>query len=153
MGRFDALTTLDKKPTPPAPLPDKTLPVQLTPPPPGDTVSKPTNKQTGLPANQQARKHANTQTGKQVSQQTSLPANLQTSKDVNGQTGKPTSRQTNKLVSLQTGKQVFIEKYSSYLTHEYKRELKRIAWESDRKEYEVLIEAIEHYLTRQKQPK
>src|SRR6266704_227447 len=129
MGRFDALTTLDKKPTPPAPLPDKTLPVQLTPPPPGDTVSKPTNKQTGLPANQQARKHANTQTGKQVSQQTSLPA------------------------SLQTGKQVFIEKYSSYLTHEYKRELKRIAWESDRKEYEVLIEAIEHYLTRQKQPK
>ena len=61
--------------------------------------------------------------------------------------------QTSKQVNLQTGKQVFIEKYSSYLTHEYKRELKRIAFESDRNEYEVLMEAVEQYLTRQKQPR
>ena len=61
--------------------------------------------------------------------------------------------QAGKQVNLQTGKQVFIEKYSSYLTHEYKRELKRIAFESDRNEYEVLLEAVEQYIARQKQPK
>src|SRR6266700_2408462 len=69
------------------------------------------------------------------------------------ETDKPASRQTGKQVNLQTGKQVFIEKYSSYLTHEYKRELKRIAFESDRNAYEVLLEAVEHYLARQKHPK
>src|SRR5713101_5550858 len=112
MGRFDALTELDKKPAQPAPLPEKTVTVQLTPPPPGDTVSKPAKMQTRLPANLQARKDANQHTGK--------------------------------LVSLQSGKQVFIEKYSSYLPHEYKKELKRIAWESDRNEYDVLIEVVGH---------
>ena len=78
---------------------------------------------------------------------------MQTSKDTSRQTRKPANMQTSKQVNLQTGKQVFIEKYSSYLTHEYKRELKRIAFESDRKEYEVLLEAVELYLTRQRQPK
>jgi predicted transcriptional regulator len=58
--------------------------------------------------------------------------------------------QTGKQVNLQTGKQVFIEKYSSYLPHDYKRELKRLAFETDRNEYEVLIEAVELYLARQK---
>jgi hypothetical protein len=111
---------------------------------------QPTNQQTGLHANLQARKPASTQTDKQVSLQTSLHANLQTSKDVSKQAGKPTNKQTGKLVSLQSGKQVFIEKYSSYLPHEHKKELKRIALESDRKEYEVLLEAVEHYLARQK---
>src|SRR6266496_632704 len=105
MGRFDALTTLDTKPTETAPLPEKAVVSQ--------TTKKPANIQTGL--------HANKQTSKQV--------------------------------SLQTGKQVFIEKYSSYLQHEYKKELKRIALESDRKEYEVLIEAVEHYLEHRKQSK
>jgi len=32
--------------------------------------------------------------------------------------GLPASIQTSKQVNLQTGKQVFIEKYSSYLTHD-----------------------------------
>ena len=97
MGRFDALTQLDKKPVQPTPQPEKFPVVQTT----------------------------------------SKPASMQTSKQVN----------------LQTGKQVFIEKYSSYLTHEYKKELKRIAWESDRNEYEVLIEAVEEYLAQHKHPK
>jgi trehalose/maltose hydrolase-like predicted phosphorylase len=92
-------------------------------------------------------------TSKQVNLQTRLHANQQTNKDAKMQTGKPASMQTSKQVNLQTGKQVFIEKYSSYLTHEYKRELKRIAFESDRNEYEVLMEAVEQYLARQKQPK
>ena len=61
--------------------------------------------------------------------------------------------QVGKQVNLQTGKQVLIEKYSSYLTHEYKRELKRIAFESDRNEYEVLLEAVEQYLAAHKRPK
>jgi hypothetical protein len=150
MGRFDALTTLDTKPFKPTPLPEKTQPVQLTPPPQGNAVSKPTNQQIGLPANQQARKDANLQTGKQVSLQTSLHANQQTGEDASRQADKPTSKQTSKLVTLQTGKQVFIEKYSSYLPHEYKRELKRIALETDREGYEVLIEAVEQYLEKQK---
>jgi hypothetical protein len=153
MGRFDALTELDKKPAQPTPLPEKTVPVQRTPPPPGDTASKPAKMQTGLPANLQARKDANQQTGKQVSLQTNLHANQQTSKEASRQAGKPTNQHTGKLVSLQSGKQVFIEKYSSYLPHEYKRELKRIALETDREGYEVLIEAVEQYLTQQKRLK
>src|SRR2546428_9460817 len=90
---------------------------------------------------------------KPVSPQTGLHANLQTRKDANRFARKSANQQAGKQVNLQTGKQVIIEKYSSYLTHEYKRELKRIAWESDRNEYEVLIEAVEQYVTRQKQPK
>src|SRR5438445_12800538 len=92
-------------------------------------------------------------TSKPASMQTRLHANLQTSKDANQQAGKPASMQTNKQVNLQTGKQVFIEKYSSYLPHEYKRELKRLAFESDRNEYEVLIEAVEQYVAAHKRPK
>jgi co-chaperonin GroES (HSP10) len=144
MGRFDALTTLDLEPVKPAaptekpasqnrparaPLPEKKAIAQ--------TTSKPASRQTGL--------HANLQTGKDASRQTGKPVSMQT--------GKPTKMQTSKQVSLQTGKQVIIEKYSSYLTHEYKRELKRIAWESDRNEYEVLIEAVEQYLAGHTHPK
>ena len=92
-------------------------------------------------------------THKSASIQVDLHANQQTSKDASMQAGKPANIQTSKQVNLQTGKQVLIEKYSSYLTHEYKRELKRIAFESDRNEYEVLMEAVELYLTRQRQPK
>lgn len=125
MGRFDELTKLDTKPTQPAPLPEKVAVVQ--------PISKP------------ARLHAN--------QQTSKEANRQTDKPVSKQTDKPASMQAGKQVNLQTGKQVFIKKYSSYLPHEYKRELKRIALESDRKEYEVLLEAVEQYVARHKQAK
>src|SRR6266571_2590402 len=132
MGRFDALTTLDSEPVKPAALKEK-------------PASQNTSTLSPLPE-----KH---ETDKPASRQTRLHANLQTSKDANLQTDKPASIQTGKQVNLQTGKQVFIEKYSSYLTHEYKRELKRIAFESDRKEYEVLLEAVEHYLVRQKHPK
>ena len=83
-------------------------------------------------------------------QRASKPANLQTDLHANMQSSKPASTQAGKQVNLQTGKQVIIEKYSSYLQHEYKKELKRIAWESDRNEYEVLIEAVEYYLGHRK---
>ncbi len=126
MGRFDALTTLDTKPTQPSPLPEKPVVAQST--------SKPVSMQTGLPAKLQTRKSASIHASKPVNQQTSLHANPQAGKQV----------------SLQTGKQVMIEKYSSYLPHEYKRELKRIAIDTDREGYEVLIEAVEQYLAKQK---
>ena len=90
---------------------------------------------------------------KPESLQTSLHANGQTGKDASMQARKPANLQMGKQVNLQTGKQVMIEKYSSYLTHEYKRELKRIAFETDRKEYEVLLEAVEQFLEKQKHPK
>ena len=145
MGRFDALTQLDKKPFPTTPLSENVAPVKVVTPSEDQFAGEPASTQTDLHANQQAPKPAN--------MQTRLHANQQTSKDARKQTGKPANMQTSKQVNLQTGKQVFIEKYSSYLTHEYKKELKRIALESDRNEYEVLIEAVEHYLARQKQPK
>src|SRR6266567_4063945 len=114
MGRFDALTQLDKKPLPNTPLPEKTAPITAATPPEDQLISK------------------------SVITQTNLHANPQTSKDASMQTRKP--------VNMQAGKQLFIEKYSSYLPHEYKKELERIAWETDRKAYEVLIEAVEHFL-------
>ena len=137
MGRFDALTTIASEPTHPVGPHEK--PASHTTPPSSPLLEKrepgtPANRQTGLHANPQTSKDANPQTGKPVSMQTRKPASMQTGKQVN----------------LQTGKQVFIEKYSSYLTHEYKRELKRLAFESDRNEYEVLMEAVERYLGRQK---
>src|SRR5436853_575004 len=86
-------------------------------------------------------------------QNTGLPANLQTSKDVSMQTPKPANIQTRLHANPQTGKPVIIEKYSTYLTPDCKRGLKRLALETDRKDYEVLIEAIEQYLDRQKPQK
>jgi phage tail sheath protein FI len=142
MGRFDVLTTLDTKPAQPAPLPENAEPVQSSP----------------LVKDHIARKETNQQTSKQVSPQTSLHANLQTRKPASIQASKPANQQTGlhanlqagKQVSLQTGKQVMIEKYSSYLPRDYKRELKRIALETDREGYEVLIEAVEQYLEKQR---
>ena len=80
---------------------------------------------------------------------TPLHANQQTRLQVKKQTNKDANPQTNKPVSMQTGKPVLIEKYSTYLTPECKRGLQRIAFESDRKDYEVLIEAVTQYLDRQ----
>jgi len=145
MGRFDVLTQLDKKPLPSTPPSEKAAPIPSLTPSEIQLASKPANTQTDLQVSQQTLKPAN--------MQTRLHANRQTGKEASRQTDKPASMQVGKQVNLQTGKQVFIEKYSSYLTHAYKRELKRIAWESDRNEYEVLIEAVELYLTRHRQPK
>jgi len=43
-----------------------------------------------------------------------------------------------------------LEKYSTYLTPTCKRGLKPIAFETERKDYEILIEAVEQYLEKQK---
>lgn len=90
------------------------------------------------------------QTGLPAKKQTSKEANQQTSKHASMQTPKPTNQQTGLPTNPQTGKPFIIEKYSTYLTPECKRGLRRIAFESDRKDYEVLIEAVTQYLESQK---
>lgn len=87
MGRFDALTQLDKKPlttTPPAIVPFVAAD-QQTPSPQLENevvrlrakpeLDKKTSPQVGLPANMQTRLHANLQTSKDASLQTGKPAN------------------------------------------------------------------------------
>lgn len=140
-GRFDALTQLDKKAENAPPLSDTSISAKPIVTQPIKIASKPANLQAG--------KSAKIQIGKEAG----LPASMQTNKPTNLQAGKPVNLHVGKQVNLQTGKQVIIEKYSSYLIHEYKRELKRIALETDRNEYEVLIEAVEQYLEKKKQSK
>ena len=129
MGRFDALTTLDSKPAKPAAPQEK--PESQNP---ATTSPLPEKHETGKPASKQTRLHAN----------------LQTSKDASRQTGKPVSMQTSKPANLQTGKDARVVKFSTYLTPSCKKGLKRIAFETDRKDYEVLIEAVEQYLGKNK---
>jgi hypothetical protein len=105
-----------------------------------------------------ARQHESLQAGKEENKQRSLQVKRKTSKEENQQTSKPASRQTPKPanrqalfpVNLQTGNQVVVRKYTSYLTPECIRGLKRLALESDRKDYEVLIEIVTQYLENQK---
>ncbi len=81
MGRFDALTELDKKPAQPAPLPEK-LAV-------GQTTSKPANQLTNEPASQQ--------TSLAGDQHNSKPANLHTSNQSSLQASKKASKHASAL--------------------------------------------------------
>ncbi len=80
--------------------------------------------------NQPASKPASQQTSKLTNQQGSLEAKKQTSKVVNQQASKP------------------VRKFGSYLTEDSIKALKRIAFETDRKDYEILQDAVDHYLER-----
>ncbi len=73
------------------------------------------------------------------------PANLQAGKPTNMQTSKPVNLQARLHANLQAGKPAKPEKYSSYLPGQYKKRLKQKALDTDRKEYEILQEAIELY--------
>src|SRR6266581_2668409 len=64
---------------------------------------------------------------------TSKPAKKQTSKSENQQASLPANQQRSKP----------LKKFSSYLREESLRGLKRIALETDRKDYEVLQEAVD----------
>jgi len=106
-----------------------------TPPPPigaaqtgPEPVTVTERQDVGLPAN--------LQTGKPVNLQASLPTNQQGSKPAYPQARKP--------ASLQTSKQV--KKFSSYLLEPSIRALKRLALDEDKKDYEVLQEALDEYL-------
>lgn len=132
MGRYDVLTQLDPKPRPPTPKEEILSPAPL----PESRKFSPTP--------------ASMQTGLQINKQTSKEANPQASKPVSTQTTKPVYPQAGLPANLQTGKPAFIKKYSTYLTPECIRGLKRIALETDRKDYDVLIEAVEQFLKKQK---
>jgi hypothetical protein len=134
MGRFDALTQLDKKPQSPTPPPvvpaaDPQIPDPLAE---NEIVSLLAKKQTSKLANQQNSLLVKKQTNKEVRKQTSQLADLQTSKEVNPQGSK------------------LLKKFGSYLPPETIKALKRFAFDNDRKEYEVLKEAIDLYLEQQK---
>jgi hypothetical protein len=131
MGRFDILTQLNTNPRP------------LTP---KGGMSSPASQPE---SSNLSHLHANLQTRLQVKKLTSKDANPQTSKPASTQESKPANLQTGLHTNPQTGKPFLIEKYSTYLTPECKRGLRRIAFESDRKDYEVLIEAVTQYLERQ----
>ncbi len=124
MGRFDALTQLDKKPSQATPLSDT---AELK-----NSSSVPANGFASKLASKQTDKEANHQISKEVNQQTNLPTNLQASKLANQQTSK------------------LLKKFGSYLTEESLKALKQIAIATDRKDYEVLQEAVDGYLTGRK---
>ena len=56
------------------------------------------------------------------------------------QVGKPTKQQTDKPTKLQ------VVKYTTHLPPETVKEIKRLALENDLKDYQVVQEAVEHYL-------
>ncbi len=124
MGRFDALTQIDKKP------------VNATPPSASSAPTKPTP----LSENQFASKPANQQTSKDINQQVSKPVNIQTSKEPYKQAVLPASQQASKS----------LKKFSSYLTEDSLKALKRLAFDAERKDYEVLQEAVDQYLANKK---
>jgi len=88
--------------------------------------------------------------GLHAKKQTSLPANQQAGMEVNLQTSIPVSKQTSLPANQQADKKVGIEKFSSYLRPDYRKELKRVALDEDKKDYEILEEAIAHYLQTRK---
>jgi hypothetical protein len=84
-------------------------------------------------------------------------ASFARSQPASGSAGKPANQQTSKLgnqqdgprVSPQAGAQVQVRKFTSYLREDSIKAMKRIALEADRKDYEVLQEAVDQYLSRQ----
>jgi hypothetical protein len=85
-----------------------------------------------------------------ASQHTGTPANPQASKPVKQQAGKPASQPTVKPASLtpvsqHTSKQA-TTKYTTYLTTDTVKRLKRYAFDNDIKATQVLQEATDKYL-------
>ena len=70
------------------------------------------------------------------SQQTSKPANQQTRERASSLAGQPVNQFAAKP----------LKKFSTYLDEQSIKRLKRIALEEDRKDYEVLQEAVDRYL-------
>jgi hypothetical protein len=132
MGRFDALTTLETKPIPTPPLPEK------------PAVIKPVNP----PADQLASKLANQQTSKEVKKQTTIPANQFASKEVNQQISKETNQQTSKLANQQTTKEK--KKYGTYLREDSISAIQILAVQTKQKDHVVLQEMVDFYFTKKK---
>jgi hypothetical protein len=150
MGRYDALTHLEEKPTQTTPSlapssPTLKKPIAQLVKKQGDEGEKAnisndpkTGEKTSLLANQQ--------TSKLVKKQTSLPANLQASKETN--------QQTSELANLQTGKQSLStkekKKYGTYLREDSISQIQVCAIQTKRKDHEVLQDIVDFYFAQLK---
>jgi hypothetical protein len=106
------------------------------------SIQKPSDNQiASKPVNQQTSKDVSQQASKPANQQDSLLAKKQTSKEANQQVGLPAYQQRSKL----------LKKFSSYLSEDSLKGLKRIAFETERKDYEVLQEAVDAFLQKKKE--
>src|SRR5437588_7286128 len=105
-----------------------------------ETAKKPQEKQVHPPASLLA------------NQQTSKPANLQASKEGNQQINKVVSKQGDLSVNQQNSNEVKKlttkdkQKIGSYLTSESWIEIQTIAARTQRKDHEVLQQAVDHFL-------
>jgi hypothetical protein len=77
-----------------------------------------------------------------VSLETSFRRNIETSFQGNNETTKHVSKETKK----QRNKS--LKRYATYLPEQHIREMQKIAFESNRKDYEVFQEAVEKYIKR-----
>lgn len=100
--------------------------------PKAPTEPAPTKDVVNKSTNQQVNKSSDQQINKLTSQHTDIS----------------THQQVNKSASQHTSKT--LKRFGSYLTLESLKELKRIAFESDKKDYEVLQEAVDEYLKKRK---
>ena len=89
---------------------------------------RPGTEESNLPANPQASKPASQHAGLPANPQAGIPATQQVSNPVSPQTSKP------------------VKKFTSYLSEGSIRALKRCALDEDKKDYEVLQEAVDAYL-------
>jgi hypothetical protein len=137
MADYSELMKLEKKQKP-SPLPVITPSEQTQP------ASYPANQQTSRPGNQETDKETNQQTSEPVSQKTDLLANQQTSEPVNQEDSKEANEQISKPTNQQTSKQ--LRKIGSYLREDSLKALKQIAVLTDRKDYEILQDAVDFYL-------
>ena len=129
MADYSDLMMLEKKPKP-------------TPP---SVVPASENIQSAsLLANQQTSKSVSQQVSKPANQHTSKSANQKTSKEVNQQTSESVRQHAGKEANQQTSKQ--LKKIGSYLREESIKALKQIAVLTDRKDYEILQDAVDFYL-------
>ena len=112
----------------------------LNPPPlkPAKAIEK--ALETSLLANQQSSKAEKQQASQVENQQTSESADQQSRKTENQPTRKPENAQTSKP----------LKKFASYLAEDLFYELKAVALQLRKKEYEVLQEAVEAYVQKQK---
>jgi len=88
------------------------------------------------------------QTDKPTTPQTDYNKSIQVDKTTKPQTVKTTSKQVVKPVTPQTDKQVkpLIVKYTTHLQPSLIKAIKQLALDTDKKDYEVVGEAIEKYL-------
>ncbi len=124
MGRFDALTQIEEKPSKDVPLHSE----------------EPTNQYASLLANQQTSKEPNKQISKEIKKQASKETNQYPSKSANLQTIKPTSHQTTKEK----------KKYGTYLREDSILAIQLLAVQTQRKDHEILQEAVDQFFVNPK---